>query len=505
MPSWRSPGRIRVWTNVPNSSSLSHTSVMRSTPSPNEATWKRIPAGTSRSQPTSSRSASYWSGVRPSHFCMMTVAMMVPPCGGCGGCCGEKGSEGQRVAEHAAARPAAGERADVLDGVDVDVFAVVAVAEGPARRAVEHEVERLTVDRGPFGDDVGDQAAVMACREVHRPAGRTTDVDAVTPDVAGKSHVEQVLKRLPANRRAERERQVPHRGRCPPPAPDRLRAYLLELAGQLRVGEAGALADLQLVQAVYPVMRIDLLVQRQPPAQLVRELPHRGLRVSRSEHCRAILRTSHALQSVGSVHSSGVSTAASSAKRRNSSSARRRASGRSMRSGFICSSPCKGVVDQEVDQMVEMAEPAVAARIVAELSLAETGGHGDDAVDVALPGHPRGPHQRDRAAQYLLGQRVRFRRGREAGDGPLEQQLVAGGVLTPERREGGQELLESITGLLGERHSVQALYKPPVAVGEHRVVQGVLRVEVLIQRRLADSDLPRQGVQRHPGDPVFPG
>src|SRR5580692_9996528 len=220
---------------------------------------------------------------------MMTVAMMVPPCGGCGGCCGETGSEGQRVAEHAAPRPTAGERADVLDGVDVDVFAVVALAEGSARGAFQHEVERLTVNRGPFGNDVGDQAAVVAWREVHRPAGRLSDVDAVAPDVAGESYVEEVLKRLPANRRAERERQVPHRGRRVPPAPDRLRAYLLELADQLRVGEVGALADLQLVQAVYPMMRIDLLVQRQAPAQLVRELPHRGLRVSRSEHVQGDL------------------------------------------------------------------------------------------------------------------------------------------------------------------------------------------------------------------------
>jgi len=50
---------------------------MRSTPSPNEATWKRLPAGTSWSQPTISRSASYWSGVRPSQFCMMMVHLLV--------------------------------------------------------------------------------------------------------------------------------------------------------------------------------------------------------------------------------------------------------------------------------------------------------------------------------------------------------------------------------------------------------------------------------------------
>ena len=46
--------------------------------------------------------------------------------------------QGQRVAEHAAAWPAAGERADEVDGVDLDVLAVAAVAEGAAGRPVKH-------------------------------------------------------------------------------------------------------------------------------------------------------------------------------------------------------------------------------------------------------------------------------------------------------------------------------------------------------------------------------
>src|SRR5580658_8781003 len=85
---------------------------------------------------------------------------------------GKSGLQGQRVAEHAAAWPAAGQRADEVDGVDLDVLAVTAVAEGTARRPVKHEVERQPVELRPFGHDVGDQPAVVVRLEVHRPARR---------------------------------------------------------------------------------------------------------------------------------------------------------------------------------------------------------------------------------------------------------------------------------------------------------------------------------------------
>jgi hypothetical protein len=81
----------------------------------------------------------------------------------------------------------------------------------------------------------------------------------------------------------------------------------------------------------------------------------------------------------------------------------------------------------------------------------------------------------------------------------------AGGVPARECREGGQPLLEGSTGFPGERHGVLLLHELPVAVGEHRVVQGVLRVEVLVQRRLAHLDLSRRGVQRDTADPVLLG
>ena len=91
------------------------------------------------------------------------------------------------MAEDAGAGQAAGEGADEVEGVDLDPFARHALGELPAGGAVEHQLEGLAVDGGPFGDDVGDQAAVVVGGEVHRSVDGRVDVDPVGPDVTGES------------------------------------------------------------------------------------------------------------------------------------------------------------------------------------------------------------------------------------------------------------------------------------------------------------------------------
>jgi hypothetical protein len=50
-----------------------------------------------------------------------------------------------------------------------------------------------------------------------------------------------------------------------------------------------ALADLQLVEPVDPVVGLDLAVEREAAAELVEELDRRGLRAQRPEHVQAEL------------------------------------------------------------------------------------------------------------------------------------------------------------------------------------------------------------------------
>lgn len=65
------------------------------------------------------------------------------------------------MAEDAGAGEATGEGADEVDGVDLYSFALDALGELSSGWAFEHEIEGLAVQVGPFGDDVGNEPAVM--------------------------------------------------------------------------------------------------------------------------------------------------------------------------------------------------------------------------------------------------------------------------------------------------------------------------------------------------------
>ena len=67
-----------------------------------------------------------------------------------------------------------------------------------------------------------------------------------------------------------------------------------------------------------------------------------------------------------------------------------------------------------------------------------------------------------------------------------------------------QVLLQRGAGIGGEVECVQPLEQLPVAVGEHGVVESVLRVEVLVQGRLAHPDGASQRMQGDPADSRAP-
>src|SRR5262249_21621240 len=146
------------------------------------------------------------------------------------------------MTEHARARSPAREHADELDRVDLDALTADALRELAARGTLEHELEGLTVDRRPFSDDVRDEAAVVLGGELHGPVDGGMHVDAVRPHVAREADIEEILQRLPADRRAERDRQVPHGRRRAPAALHRLRANTLELGDDLVVREIASFA-----------------------------------------------------------------------------------------------------------------------------------------------------------------------------------------------------------------------------------------------------------------------
>ena len=103
------------------------------------------------------------------------------------------------------------------------------------------------------------------------------------PHVACEADIEQVLERRPADGGTERNRQVAHGRRRSPAALDGSGADGTELGDDLVVRQVLPFADLQLVHTVDPVVRVDDLVERNTASQLVHELPHRRLSVTRAE------------------------------------------------------------------------------------------------------------------------------------------------------------------------------------------------------------------------------
>src|SRR4051794_34162633 len=171
-------------------------------------------------------------------------------------------SEWKWVGEHAGAGTATGEGADELERVDLDALTADTSGERTPGGAGQQQLERLTVGLRPFGDVVGNEPAVVVGGDIHGTTGCGLEIDAMRPDVTREADVEEVPQPDPPDRRAERNRNVAQRGRRPPPTPDRFWSRGRELRDELPVRQVAALPDLQLVDAVDPVVRLDLTVHR---------------------------------------------------------------------------------------------------------------------------------------------------------------------------------------------------------------------------------------------------
>ena len=104
-----------------------------------------------------------------------------------------------------------------------------------------------------------------------------------------------------------------------------------------------------------------------------------------------------------------------------------------------------------------------------------------------------------------MGELVRGGRRFESGDRTLEEQRGALGILDGEAHEGLHERLHRGPRIGRQVQRVEPRAQLTVAVGEHRVVKRVLRVEVHVERRLAYADLARQCVEREGTDAVRAG
>ena len=137
-----------------------------------------------------------------------------------------------------------------------------------------------------------------------RTTGRRADVDAVRPHVAGEARRRGGTSAA-SSRSADRTGSGGSRiGAGVPQRP--LTAFgptAVELRDDLVVREHASLADLQLVHAVDPVVRVDLLVERHAPTSWCTNCGNDACASPEPSTCSAILRTSHPVQSVGSAHS----------------------------------------------------------------------------------------------------------------------------------------------------------------------------------------------------------
>ena len=163
------------------------------------------------------------------------------------------------------------------------------------------------------------------------------------------------------------------------------------------------------------------------------------------------------------------------------------------------------VGEEHVDGGLEVVDEATPARVVRPLLLGDAHLDRRPQVDVGLVGHAGVGEGGDQVAVRLPRQLHRRLRRDEAGDRPLEQELVAHLVGEAELGEAPRAPLEHVDRLPAAVERGHPGVQLTVALGEQGVVDGVLGREVLVQRRGVEPDPGPELPHRDRGESVLAG
>ena len=174
---------------------------------------------------------------------VVVVFIVVSPC--CVGVFRAGPAEGNDGGEQASGFAAPGECATELDRVDHVRFATSACGEDAAGVAGQLEREGLAVTAGPFGDHVGDDAAVVFGSQNELAAGCTGGVDPVHPRVAEVDDVDEISEcPLFDHRGIDADLRGPHEAGSTCAALDGLGCNVLETFEELLGRQVFAFGDL---------------------------------------------------------------------------------------------------------------------------------------------------------------------------------------------------------------------------------------------------------------------
>ena len=162
--------------------------------------------------------------------------------------------EGHRGCEQPVSGFPPGEDAAELEGVDLEGFAVGARRPRTPDGTGEVQPERLSVAPRPLACHVGYQFAVVVGGQAQRSADGPAEIHTMHPDIAGEDHVGDEPDGPPFADSSDRLRfghsvSANDRG-CAPASLRCAAADGVELLGDLRWGQRGALSDLEVGELI---------------------------------------------------------------------------------------------------------------------------------------------------------------------------------------------------------------------------------------------------------------